>query len=427
MTRQTRQIILALVTALLVVGLALFLTNLDLTRDATRPEELEPLAAWLAEHPADWLAASAITDRSLDSPLPLQRRIELWRRSYALASELAPRRTNPAAGFVRAGLFHWYELPAPDRQAVLQAAAPLLRDPPIFAALHRPLWELTHDLGYLRRTAPQSINSLWMLRELALTSGDFAGYRELRSALSAARMDSFRAKRATATVAELTEIVPQPLTDAEAPLVRAILEEIDRRPFDVQHMGGRIEDIALFAIRHDLKPLTALAPFLELHGILSFPTRARLAVALGDRGAATRIELLAGNTARPDWIPYHLERAAFEDKQGETATAAMYRTRATVAEGPPRDVWMNLCGRDEICSSVFREHTAPLHFKLSVAQSDEIAPYIEIYRDDVLIAEGEVRGEKGFTVDAPAGLHRTEVRLVNRVIRNGTQRRVRLS
>lgn len=427
MRRATRQIILALVSALSVLVLALFLTNLDLTRDATRPEELEPLAAWLAEHPADWLATSTITDRSLDSPLPLQRRIALWRSSYALAGYLAPRRTNPSAGFVRAGLFHWYELQQPDRQAVLQAAAPLLRDPAVFAALHRPLWELTRDLGYLRRTAPRSINSLWMLRELALTSGDFAEYRELRSALSAARMDSFRAKRATATVAELTEILPQTLTDADEPLVRAILEEIDRRPFDVQLMGGRIEDIALFAIRHDLKPLTAFAPFLELPGKLSFPTRARLAVAFGDRGAATRMELLTGNTATPDWIPYHRERAAFEEKQGETAMAALYRTRATVAEGPPRDVWTNTCGPYELCSSVFREHTAPLNFKLSVAQSDEIAPYVEIYRDDVLIAEGEVRDEKTFTVDAPSGLHRTEVRLVNRVIRNGTQRRVRLS
>lgn len=427
MTRETRQIILTLIAALSLLGLALFLTNIDLTRDARRPEELEALAGWLAQHPADWLAASAITDRSLDSALPLQRRLALWRNGYALANHLAPLRTNPTAGFVRAGLFHWYELPPPDRQAVLRAAAPLLRDPAVFTALHRPLWELTRDLSYLRRTAPQTLNALSMLRDLALTSGDFTEYRELRTALSTTRMETFRAKRATATVAELTELLPQTITDADEPLVREILAEIDRRPFDVQHVGGRIEDLAVFAIRHDLKPLTALAPFLDLTGKLSFPTRARLAVALGDRDVATRVELLAGNTVTPDWTPYHLERAAFEEKQGETAMAALYRTRATVAAGPPRDVWANTCGRDELCTSVFRDHTKSLRFKLSVAQSDEIAPYVEIYRDDVLIAEGEVRGEKAFTVDAPHGLHRTEVRLVNRVIRNGTQRRVRLS
>jgi hypothetical protein len=140
------------------------------------------------------------------------------------------------------------------------------------------------------------------------------------------------------------------------------------------------------------------------------------------------MELLSGITSTAEWIPYHLERAAFEEKQGERAVAAMYRTRATVAD-VPRDVWTNLCGRDELCTSVFREHTEPLELTLSVAQSDEIPPYVEIYRDDVLIAEGEIREEKTFNVaagDAMARPHRTEVRLVNRYTRSGTTRRVRV-
>ncbi|HEU4889023.1 MAG TPA: hypothetical protein VFV49_14150 [Thermoanaerobaculia bacterium] len=422
MTRKARQITLAIAAALALLLLALFLTNLHLIQDPKRPEELEPLAAWLAEHPADWLAASAITDRSLDSELPLQRRIALWRSSYALAHYLAPLRPNPAGGFVRAGLFHWYELPPNDRQTVLQAAAPMLRDPAIFAALHRPLWELTRDLGYLRRSAPKSIDALWLLRELALASGDFGEYRELRAALTALRMEIFRARRATATIAELTDLLPRTLSDTDDALVQGILEEIDRRPFDVQHMGGRMEEIVLFTIRRELQPLSALTPFLELPGKLSNPTRARLAIALGNRAAATRMELVSGHTTTADWIPYHLERAAFEEKQGDPAMAAMYRTRATVAD-VPRDLWTNLCGRDELCTSVFREHTAPLEFKLSVAQSDEIPPYVEIYRDDVLVAEGEVDGEKTYTI--PPG--RTEVRLMNRFTRSGVPRRVRVS
>jgi hypothetical protein len=75
---------------------------------------------------------------------------------------------------------------------------------------------------------------------------------------------------------------------------------------------------------------------------------------------------------------------------------------------------------------VFQTHDGPLHFKLSVAQSDEIAPYVELYVDDVLVNEGEVRDVKPLEV-AAGGRHRIEVRLVNRFTRNGTQRRVRLS
>lgn len=429
MTRKVRQITLAAVAVLALLLLALFLTNLQLVQDPKRPEELVPLAAWLTEHPADWLAASAITDLSLDSDLPLQRRVALWRSSYALAHYLAPLRPNPAAGFVRAGLFHWYELPPNERQAVLHAAEPMLRDPAIFASLHRPLWELTRDLGYLRRFAPKSIDALWLLRELAITSGNFGEYRELRAALATLRLEIFNARRATATIAELTDLLPRTLSDADDALVKGILEEIDRRPLDVQHMGGRMEEIAVFAIRRELQPLSALAPFLELPGKLSNPTRARLAIALGNRSAATRIELLSGLTNTAEWIPYHLERAAFEEKQGDRAVAAMYRTRASVPDAP-RDTWTNFCGRDEVCTSVFREHTGPLEFRLSIAQTDEIAPYVEIYRDDVLVVEGEVRDEKTFTIAAGQDTgrpHRTEVRLVNRFTRSGIQRRIRLS
>jgi hypothetical protein len=422
-----RQTMLSSIAVLSSLFLLLFLFNPGLTTDPRRPEDLETLTNWLVHHPADWLAASSITDRALDAPLPLDRRIAMWRGSFVLSAYLAPLRPNPTAGFVRGGLFHWYELPAPDRKAVLAAAAPLLRDPTIFAQMHRPLWELTRDLGYLRRTAPKSLNALWMLRELAIASGDFAEYRELRDALRDARMNDFRAKQKTATVAELIEILPQSITDSDEPLVHAILEEIDRRPFDVQTMGNRIEDLTLFAIRHNVQPLTALAPLVERVGKLTNPTRARLAVALGDRDGAMRVELTTAVVSAPEWIPYYLDRAAFEEKHGQPAMAALYRARASVPNGPPANVWLNNCGVAELCTSVFRTHDGPLHFTLSIAQSDEIPPYVEVYLDDVLVAEGEVREEKSFSIDAAPGLHRTEVRLVNRTMRNGTQRRVRLS
>ena len=427
MTRTFRRTLLTSVAASSALLFLLFLASIDLTREPVRPEELDGLATWLAHHPADWLAASAITDRSLDSALPLQRRAALWRNSHLLAVYLAPLRTNPTAGFVRAGLFHWYELGTADRQAVLEAAAPLLRDPAIFAALHRPLWELTHDLGYLRRAAPQTINALWMLRELAVSSGNFDGYRQLRAALREGRMTEFRQKRAAATVAELINILPQPITESDEPLVRALLEEIDRRPVDPHTMGGRIEDLALYAIRHDVKPLTALAPLVDQVGKLTNPTRARLALALGDRNAAMRVELTSALVNAAEWTPYLLERAAFEERNGQPALAARYRLRATVAGGPAVNVWTNVCGAAELCSSVFRIHDGPLEFRASAAQSDEIPPYLEVYLDDKLVMEGEVRDEKTFAIDAAPGPHRMEVRLVNGTMRNGAQRRVRLS
>jgi hypothetical protein len=81
----------------------------------------------------------------------------------------------------------------------------------------------------------------------------------------------------------------------------------------------------------------------------------------------------------------------------------------------------------ELCSSVFRIHDGPLTIRASVAQSDQIPPYLEVYLDDKLVMEGEVHDGKTFAIDAAPGPHRTEVRLVNRIMRNGTQRRVRLS
>jgi len=140
-----------------------------------------------------------------------------------------------------------------------------------------------------------------------------------------------------------------------------------------------------------------------------------------------RVELTTAMVNATEWMPYLLERAAFEEKEGQPALAARYRLRATVAEKPEVNVWTNVCGVAELCSSVFRIHDGPLTFRASAAQSDQIPPYLEVYLDDKLVMEGEVRDGKTFAIDAGPGPHRTEVRLVNRIMRNGTQRRVRLS
>jgi hypothetical protein len=389
MTRRTRQLVLSTTIALSSLLLVLFLLHRDLARDERRPTELEGLARWIAEHPADWLAASALTDRSLDSNLP--RRRELWRAGYALAEQLAPRRPNTAAGFVRAGLFHWYELGPDDRKAVLDVAATLMADPSVFATLYKPLWQLTHDFAYLRRVAPPTMAALSELSNLAVTNGLFAEYRDLRGTLRHARIRTLVARRAELTIGELVMYLPPHPDAGDAPLVRAILEEIEKRVYEPQEAGGRIEDLTVFALDHGLQPLSGLSPFVEAPDMLRPETRIRLARALGDEAAARRIEI-------------------------------------TLTPAPPvaSDGWTGTCGANEICTSAFRRHEGPLQIALSMVQSDEVAPYVEVYVDGALAAEGEVKDERAFTVGS-AGVHRTEVRIVNPRTRNGVQRRVRLS
>jgi hypothetical protein len=88
--------------------------------------------------------------------------------------------------------------------------------------------------------------------------------------------------------------------------------------------------------------------------------------------------------------------------------------------------WTGLCATDEICASAFTTHTTPLRVTLSVAQSDEVPPYVEIYADEALVAEGEVRDRRTFEITAGPSLQRTEIRIANPRTRGGFQRRLRL-
>jgi hypothetical protein len=388
-TRPTRRVLLALVCLVMLGLAALFVLRGE---EPARPpsNDVAALARWIAAHPADWMAASAICDAALDSTLP--RRFELWRGAHRIAGRLAPWRPNPKAGFVRAGFFHWYELGPADRKAVLDTAAPLLRDPQVFAQMTPAIWQLTRDLGYLRAVAPRTLRSLELLRGLAVTHGRFDEYRALRKEIRVARLESFRAMRAAARPAEMLGILPDRLDTGDVPLVRGVLEELDRRSFEPDQMDGRVDAVARFAIRHGVKPLSGLAPLVAIRGKLQADTRAQLARAVGDESAALRIELTEGvrTTVR------------------ETATP-----------------WIGLCG-DELCGIATRTHEGPLTIRMTVTQSDDIAPYVELYVDDALVDEGPVHDERTFTAGAP-GLHRLELRIVNPRTRNGVQRRLRLS
>lgn len=389
MTRPARRVLLALVCLGMLALATLFVLR---DEEPARPtsNDVATLARWIAEHPADWMAASALSDAALDSNLP--RRFELWRGAHRIAGRLAQWRPNPKAGFVRAGLFHWYELGPADRKAVLDTAAPLLRDPQVFSQMTPAIWQLTHDLGYLRAVAPRTLRALELLRGLAVTHGRFDEYRELREEIRAARLESFRAMRTAARPAEILGILPERLDTGDLPLVRGVLEELDRRSFEPDQMDGRVDGVARFAIRHGVKPLTGLAPLVAIRGKLQPDTRAQLARALGDESAALRIELTEG-------------------------------VRTTVREAPTP--WTGLCG-DELCGLATRTHEGPLTIRMTVTQSDDIDPYVELYVDDALVDEGPVHDERTFTAGSP-GLHRIELRIVNARTRNGVQRRVRLS
>lgn len=468
MTRTTRLLYLSGIAFFASLMALLFLASPNLRSKPRQPNDLTSMVRWLHEHPADWVIAGRVSGQALDSSLP--RRVELWRTAYGLSAHLAPRRPNPAAAYVRGGLFHWYELGREDRQRVLAAAAPLLSDPKLFGALYRPLFDLTRDFAYLRRHAPRTADALRSLTDLAVTNGLFAEYRSLRAAQHAERWRVFQASRETAHPADLLELLPEHLDASDQSLAQAMLEELDEKPFDAQQTSRRAEDLALFAIRHDLQPLSALSSFIERPGALSEVTRARLALALGNPSLASKVELTSSATLTPAWVPYHLERAVYEARSGdrnvaeaylvrtiaqgidkseaiddrilfsaqEVATlkgdlenAARYRKELLAAARKPR-VWMETCGTNELCSrAVTRQYVAEksgtIRVTASVVQTDQTPPYLEMFVDDALVAEGPVADARVFEAPVTSGLHRIEVRLVNRLTRNGIQRRVRLS
>ena len=459
MTPPMRRFMLALVASVCAVCLGVVLLNRDVLREQQAPATVDGAAAWLTEHPADFLAATTVADGALDANVP--RRLELWRAAYAHAKQLAPYRGNADAGFVRAGLFHWYELGAGDRKRVLSAAEPLLRDPAFFTRMLAPLWQLTRDFAWLHGNAPETMEARTALRDLAVARGLFGEYRVLREDLRNRRLQRFAAQRGGEDPTPLLHLVPDRISAADEPLVRGLLEELDRKPFDPEQIGHRAELLVDYAVRHDIQPLTGILPLLDTPTPLSDVTRARAALDLHNANAASRIEISSAVTGKPEWEPYFLDRALFEAKRRDIAAAEAYLARAAAQqrsmtaaylatagqiatlrgdaraaadyrrqlESRPKDPWSSGCGAQELCSTASRDEYVSgdmLRVELATTQSDEIAPYVEVYVDDALRAEGSVPDTRVFEVPAARGVHRVELRLVNTHTRNGTQRRLRI-
>lgn len=448
MAPRRRLTLLTTTGALLAIVLLLFVAQYQPT-SPQRPEDLRGAAVWVTEHPADWIAASVISDAALDSALP--RRFDLWRASYQLASGLAPRRHNASAAFVRAGLFHWYELPEPDRHAVLVAAMPLLRDPTLFPAMHASLFELTHDLGLLRRANPGTRSALLLLRDLAVKNGRFDDYRAIRQDLRVRTLAEFKERLTTASYGELVMMLPDPLTAADEPLVRDLLSEMHRRPIEAVPDAARTRALIEYAIRRHL-PLDGLRPLARMREVPD-SLRAHLALHLGDEELASQLELAGWLPAAAEWIDYQADRALVDAKRGDAGGTQVHLDRAATAGVTP-PVVAAMREAERLLDTTFTNApdartaiepaeigayvawhqdaytpaatTLPLH--VATVQSDQIAPFVEVYVDDVLVADGAVNGEREIPVTiGGAGLHRLELRIANPVTRGRVQRRVRIS
>ncbi|HEV7919480.1 MAG TPA: hypothetical protein VGR02_01690 [Thermoanaerobaculia bacterium] len=391
------------------------------------PATLPPLAAWLASHPGDWMAASRAADLALDTPLADDRRFALWRATHALGDAVAPLRTNPHAAFVRAGLFHWAELSEADRTMVMRQLEPLLRDPDFFHRSYRELFALMGDLSLLRRANPGTIGSLTELLDLAAANGRFDDYRALRTELQRKRLAELELHRAELTPIELVQAIPPDLDRADEPLVAHVLELLASRPLDIDpHRPGTIDEVVDYALRRNVGSLNGIDALVHFPGSSTDAIRARLALATRAADRAAEIELQYPHTAGPQWRMYHLERAAWERRKGNPELAAAQEAKAAAAATAAP--WEGLCGAD-LCERAWRAvdgpRSVPLH--MMTLQRDEVPPYVEVLVDDLRVAEGPVDNERTFEVQLGAGTHRVEVRLINGLTRNRLRRLVRFS
>ncbi|MEA2163929.1 MAG: hypothetical protein QOK37_2056 [Thermoanaerobaculia bacterium] len=395
MTSPGARFFLIITALILAVAAGVFLTNPPEMGDVRTPPDVHLLGARIARHPADWPAASALTEVSLDARTT--NRTLLWHAAYEHAAILAPERMDPPNAYARAAFFHWSELSEEDRQDALRVFSKLLRDPGFFHQMARPMFELTGDLSYLQRSGPPTENTIQWLIGFALPNGRFSDYRVLRGQLQKKRFDEMNARIHTDTPEELVARFPSPpYHDDTEPLIQALLNELHQRPLSENPGRKEVTDaIADYAIRHDLRPLDGLEVITRIAGAASVQTQIDLSKVLGLQERAARIELASHDP----------------------------RTSA-----PRSSDWQGLCDYD-ICGRAWRTIAAQhgIAMTLGTMRTDEIPAYAEIYVDDTLRNEGEVGAKRDFVIPVgSSGSHRIEVLLANPTTRNGTSRRIRV-
>lgn len=386
--------LLWIIAAAMMASLAVFVLDQPREEPAPLPNDSGRLAWRLASHPTDWQAASALSERALDEDPP--RRVELWRAASALALRLAPHFDVSRHGYVRAGLFHWYELSEGDRRNVLAAIAPLLHERGTFFRLAGPLFELTGDLTYLRRNQPHTAETIDGLRLLAVTNGRFKDYRELRGELATARTEDLIRQLDNLPPSQIVAALPaHPTTDDQA-MILAALRALHDRPLEVD--CGRpdiLEALIDYGVRHRL-PLDGLAMAKSESTWAGAFTRAELARALGDGPAAAELD---HHNVRPP------------------------RGQVLTVNGVS---WEGSCG-PEICRSITAGIDGPKSITLETAKTDEVPPYIECYVDDVRTWEGPIVNKVTILLAPAGGRYHVEITLVNPLTRNRAPRSVRIS
>lgn len=350
------------------------------------------LARTLANHPTDWRAASALSEHVIDEESP--RRVEAWRAAHALASTLAPHIDMQRVAYARGGLFHWLELSESDRRDVLEAIRPMMRDPVTYARMGHSIFELTGDLRWLRQANPGDLTSLRDLRDLAAMYGRFQEYRELRKEETAQRIAEFSKRVHELEPSQIVAQLPPDPRKSDEPMLVTALAELQRRPLEDDPNRSDILDALIgYADRHRLRPLDGLRGVVAQKNWASDMAREQLAQALGDGDAAAQIAA----------------RAIITPKESVTVSGV---------------TWIGTCGVN-ICRDAYADVNGPLPIELESAKSDEVPPYVEIYVDDTLAAEGPVRG-RGTLAVVPAGRHRVEINVANRLTRNREIRSVRI-
>lgn len=357
------------------------------------PGDATSLGRRLAAHPTDWRAATALTAQSLDARVPHE--LELWRASRTLAIELAPGRSEPHDAFARSGFFHWPELTEDERRELLADLAPQLRDSGTFIRMAEPLFTLTGDLSVLRKNNPQTVQSTEVLRNIAVVNGRFADYRALRQELAARRISDFDARVGALDAEEIINALPPPPYHSDIqPLLLTALAALQRRPLIEDPRRPQVVDALIdYAVRHDLQPLEGLEAITRFRGSASEATRARLARKLGLTTRAEQIELVTDHDPKVD-----------------------------------PNAWSPLCGAN-VCNAASREIDAAgqkVELTIEPAQSDDVPPYVEVYADDALVAEGEVAAKHPFSFAVTPGRHRLDVVIANPDTRNRGSRRVRI-
>lgn len=400
MTVAGSRLFLILIAVTMLAAAAVFVVGPPEIGYVKTQSDVRLLATRIAHHPTDWAAASALTEVALDART--DKRALLWHAAYDHATRLAPERKDPANAFARAGFFHWTELSERDQHDVLSAYARILRDPSVFGRMAGPIFELTGDLSYLQRNGPQTADAIAPLITLAVSSDRFADYRALRAEMQRKRLEEFAPRVLTTTSKELVDGFPNPPYHSDdEPLIKALLNELHQHPLDkIPNRRDVVESVADYALRHGLEPLDGLEVISRKPGAASVETQIRLAKALGLKESALQLEM-ASNDPR---------------------------------KVPANDLeWQGRCGND-ICTRAWRvidaEHGIALTIQTvqQTAQTDDLPAYVEIYVDDILRAEGEVKSKRDFIVPVGTrGAHRIEVLLVNPTTRNPTPRRIQVA